>query len=362
MDKDYLKKLHLNRTNIREAIIKYYEEQNEEVNVGELEPKGGTRHRINIGKKEYVFYIDFHFNNDGTTTLDCSGGQNVSDKEKVCLYIKQYCQISDKNADHWFVLDGVTQNDFNASIEVVQESNYYGDILKQPVEKEGMQVYQFRGSYGEKVTVTRYATGKVVIQGKHLMLFEDIIGIMSNLVDYEDIPKLLNTNYKVSINKDDIIEETKIIMQDSFDKIWTEKLRKSILQAVYNMNLDSDMFEYTMLVFPAYRALEGHLRYVLNNNGIVMKSTEFHLFENDGTLLKEYKDKIHDYHNNSQHEIKVIKYLEETYKYFADNRHIYFHWNKPNPTGLDQTNLVRDRAHAVTLIRETLEYINTYFK
>lgn len=361
MDKDCFKKLNINRNSIREAILNYYKEMNIECEIGELEEKGNTRRRINI-KNGSVFFIDFHFNTDGTTTLDCSGGQNIDEKIKICSYIKDNCQISEKNAEHWFVVDGVSESDFNVSIEVILESSYYSETIKSPKEGDENQIYQFKGSYGEKITITRYNSGKVVIQGKHLMLFAEAIEIMSNLVDYEDIPKLLNTNYKVSVNKDDIIEETKIIMKDSFDKIWTEKLKKTILQAVYNMNLDMDMFEYTMLVFPAYRALEGHLRYVLKCNGITLPSTEFHLFEKNGTLMQQYKNDIHVCHQDSAKELKIISYLERTYKYFADKRHIYFHWNKPNPTGLDQTNLVLDRIQANALIRETLEYINEYFK
>lgn len=359
MDKDY-KKLKLNREQIKEAIVNFYNEKSIECEVGDFIDVG-NRKRINI-KAEDNFYLDVFFLNDGTTTLDYTGGRNIDEKIEICEYIKENCQIADKTEEHWFTVDGVSENDFNASMEVIFESEFYSETVKNPDDNSSDKQYQLKGTYGEKVTISRYHTGKVVLQGKHLMLFEEIVNILTTLVDYEEIPKLLNTSYKVSVNKDDIIEETKIIMKDSFDQLWTEKIKKSILQAVYNTNLDMDMFEYTMLVFPAYRALEGHLRYVIKNNGITLPDKNFYLFEPDGRLMQEYKDAIHAYHKDASKETKVISYLEGTYKYFADKRHIYFHWNKPNPTGMDQTRLVTDKGQAKALIYETLEYINNYFK
>lgn len=129
------------------------------------------------------------------------------------------------------------ENKLVASVELIKDSQYCNKTLKESSEE---YIYQYEGVYGEKCTIKYYETSKkIVVQGKPLLLYLDATEIVANLVDYEGIPKLLNENFKV--------------------------------------NIDADMFDYTGLAFHGYRALEGHLRYVLKDNGITLTGTSFNI-------------------------------------------------------------------------------------
>lgn len=359
---DLYRKLRINRDNIIKAVENYLQINDYNYTISEgFVNHGATRNRINMRVNGKNMYIDVHFNSDGTTTLEDFGGTNAQLKGPICEYIKQKCEITKSEENPWFVVQNVCESDFVAVVDLIKESDYCTGIIKQQPEK---YLYQFQGVYGEKLTIQYYnqVNNKIVIQGKPLLLFFEATEIVTNLVDYEDIPKLLNTYHRVNINKDDIIEQTKIIMYNSYDKIWTSKLKNSILQAVYYMNLDGDMFDYTGHVFHAYRSLEGHLRYVLRNNGIVLPKTNLHIYDNNKQLKQEYKEKVSSCQQDLAKANLVIAYIEDTYKYFGDKRHVYFHWNNPNETGLDDTNVIENLEDARGLIRETLEYIDKYFE
>lgn len=359
MSNEY-RKLNLNRENIVNAINHYCITHEYSYKVSDsFERIDKTRNRLKMTINGKDLHIDFHFNMDGTTTMEDFGGKNLELKKELCAYIKENCEIGNGTQNQWFVVEGVSKEDFVASVELIKDSQYCNKTLK---ESFGESIYQYEGVYGEKCTIKYYESSKkIVVQGKPLLLYLDATEIVANLVDYEGIPKILNENFKVNIDKNSIQEQTKIILEHAYDRIWSIKLKKNILQAVFYMNMDIDMFDYTGLAFHGYRALEGHLRYVLKDNGIILTGTSFSIFDKNKELLSNYKMAVHQHCNDTQKADAVIKYIEKTYKYFGDKRHIYFHWNNPNITGIDDTAVIESRTQAQGLIRESLNLIEKYF-
>lgn len=73
----------LNRTmlvsNVKKICSAYYKE----CSVSELIHKGGQRHRIEIEADGFCFYLDFHFKNNGSTSIDVSSGQHIDKKKQI---------------------------------------------------------------------------------------------------------------------------------------------------------------------------------------------------------------------------------------------------------------------------------------
>ena len=190
---DLYRKLRINRDKIINAIETYLQTNDYEYTIDDgFVNRGATRNRINMSVNGKNMYIDVHFNSDGTTTLEDFGGTNKQLKGTICEYIKQKCEITTSEENPWFVVNNVCESDFMAVVELIAESNYCVGIIKEEPQKF---LYQYQGVYGEKLTIQYYnqTNNKIVIQGKPLLLFLEATEIVTNLVDYEDIPKILNT-------------------------------------------------------------------------------------------------------------------------------------------------------------------------
>ena len=98
----------------------------------------------------------------------------------------------------------------------------------------------------------------VVNAGKTATAFSTIISYITELVDIEEIPKIFNNTYNVSIDKDEVCSEFQFYMPNSFDK-FSSKMEKALLQAVYNLKLNGKMFDGTFLAHPAMRDRRSYI-------------------------------------------------------------------------------------------------------
>lgn len=198
----------------------------------------------------------------------------------------------------------------------------------------------------------------VVMQGKPQLLFSTIISYITELVDIEEIPKIFNNTYNVSIDKDEVCSEFQFYMPNSFDK-FSSKMEKALLQAVYNLKLNGKMFDGTFLAHPAMRVVEAHLKILLVKYEIIpdakyIKDNGFNMFDKLGA---KYKLKM-DQHGTATED--KAKYIGNLYTFYHNNRHVLFHWD--DPTGpLDTTKLLSvEDAH--DKIKRALAIIDEYYE
>lgn len=355
MSKEF-KGLNLDRRNIIPSVKRYcsihYGDKYEVAS--EFVDKGTTRKRLHITVDNRPFYIDFHFNtSDGTTTIEDSGGREVYLKQQLAKFIREDCLLSNNCSNNWFVVDNIDRNDFNSILEIIQEEELYKETLIREQDEKKF-IYQCKSKYDEKVTITYYNSGKVVVQGRPLLLFNDIITMFSELIDDDDITEVFNDCYQIDIKKDSVIKQYEIKMPNSYDK-HTPKLKKVLLQAVYNTNIRGDMFEYSYLVYPALRALEGHIKYVYKDNQITGYKSIGSIFDKVGNvfyLQEDYKENLDE---------GKVKYIEDAYNYYYANRHTLFHWDNLD-LPQDGTRIIENYGEAIRIINDTLKRIDSYYE
>jgi len=51
--------------------------------VSDLIHKGGQRHRVEIEADGFFFYVDFHFKDNGSTSIDISSGLHIDKKKQI---------------------------------------------------------------------------------------------------------------------------------------------------------------------------------------------------------------------------------------------------------------------------------------
>ncbi|CEQ21549.1 Uncharacterised protein [[Clostridium] sordellii] len=318
--------------------------------------KGGTRHRLQIKADEKSFYMDFHLNLDGTTTIEDFGGNEVDIKKELAKFIKEKCQFKDNCSNKWFVANDIEKEDFDAIVEILEESEFYDKTIKKSEIKDGW-IFQCRSKYNEKLTINYYYSKKVVIQGRPLFLFNEAITMISELIDPAEIPKAFNDCYEINIDKDDVITQYEIKMPNSYDK-HSLKLKKVLLQAVYNTNIKGNMFEYSCLPFPALRALEGHLKYIyIANSVIIGKNPIGSIFYKNNSrfyMKEEYSSQIRT--------TEELNYIENAYNYYHSQRHTLFHWGDVECAyDIDETRVIENYGQAINLINDILKLIDNYF-
>lgn len=73
----------LDREKLVSNIKKICELHYKEYSVSDLIHKGGHRHRVEIEADGLCFYVDFHFKDNGSTSIDVSSGQHIDKKKQI---------------------------------------------------------------------------------------------------------------------------------------------------------------------------------------------------------------------------------------------------------------------------------------
>lgn len=366
MSKEF-RMLNLNREKIKENINAYLNLYFKEYEFSDFIEKGPQRRRIEIKADNNEFYIDFHFNANGTTTIDDFGGKCEEIKKQLAYYIKSKCTIGAATNDSWFVVKNIEEEDLIAIIEILKESDYYKPNYNIVIENKGdNKVYRLKGKYDENLVITYYSTKTVQVQGKQLLLFNEAITILGELIEVDDIPEKYNNLYQLNINKDAVRERCKLYMCNSYDII-TGKFKRCIHQAVYYLFIDADMFDYSAIPLTAFRALEGHIKYVLKDFKIITTKENrvgsfFYKWNKKFILKDEIKNKIIDNSNLSNVE-KRISNIEDAYNKYYNLRHILSHWDDLwLENDEDTTEMIDDIGTARTYIEDTLKIIDSYYE
>ena len=357
MSKEF-KKLNLDRNKIISNVNRFCEINFNNYCVSKtFKEMDKTRRRLNIsidGNRH--FFIDFHFNtSDATTTIEYFGGNEVELKKQLAKFIKDECLVSDNSTNKWFIVNNINKDDFESILEIIEESHLYKETSRKQ-QLENSFIYQCKSKDDEKITINYYSNKKVVIQGRPLLLFNEIITMFSELIDFDEIPKVFNDCYEIEIKKDDVMSQYEIKMPNSYNKNEL-KLKKVLLQAVYNTNIKGDMFDYSYLVAPALRALEGHIKYVYKHNSIIIGDKQIGIiFDNNNIDNRHYLK--NNYKTNLDN--NKIKYIEKAYNYYFINRHSLFHWNDVE-LPQDDTRIIENYGEAIRIINDILDLIDSYY-
>lgn len=343
----------INREEIRECMEDYLNNIFNEVVVEDKEHMNNTLYRYGFTVDGESMFLDFHFNGKGTTTIQpTSGGLN-----EVKINLAEHL----KNE-----LSGVVSARSSVSIKKIKLESFE-EFLSFLDENEGIaniditklndgtrhSVYDITGVQGDFIKIQYYENGTILMQGKPLVLFGELTGLLSELyLNPNEMIKVLNKTYKSSVDKNLIENSYNTVMVDCKDKL-SEKMQLVVKQALYNTKIDGDMFDYTFLVQPAFRALEGNIKYVAKENNVPWNPNIGDMFDYEnnccliipeGTVIKQ----------------EVIDYLEKQYKIFRDARNPYSHWGR-NIGKIDNTVIIYKREDAVLKIFDILNQINYYY-
>jgi hypothetical protein len=89
----------LNRELIVSTIKKFCSVSYKKFVVSDLVHISGHRHRVEIEADGSCFYVDFHFRENGSTSIDISSGHHIDKKKQIMAAIlgDSTCLIVEKN-------------------------------------------------------------------------------------------------------------------------------------------------------------------------------------------------------------------------------------------------------------------------
>lgn len=257
-----------------------------------------------------------------------------------------------KSGASWFTVQGITIEDITTIFEILAEE-INGLNIKRSEDANGTIFYVTRGKDRLKVKIFS-STGKTSIQGRPRVIFHSFVSYITQLLEIDEITPILNKCYEVDIKKGQVEDQYMMYLPNVPNSI-NSKLKNSLLQSIYNLNYTGAMFDFTYLVHPVLRVLEGHLKMILMLYGIPLDKDRISCFvpiDGNFELKSEYHSVLPDRN--------ILGYLNESYNFFNNNRHGLFHWD--TAIGDEDTTRIIDNKHDVDiLIKEALSIVNKFY-
>lgn len=355
------KELLLDNSKIEDSINDYFNINYDEVSITDKidDHDNYKKIRYNINFDDKSLFLDVFINSKGKTTLTVNQGKMQDEKKKLAEFIVDECTITDKeHANKSCLFENVDFEKFIGVIKLTEKEDSCENITKE-VDTEEKVIYKLKGKYNDTVTVTYFKTkSNLRVQGLSLLLYNLFTSCIYEIIDTKDLVNQLDNNLKQNSGTGTVEGQYKCYLPNSYDK-HTEKLKKSLLKSVYNLNVNSQEYTCTELVFEVLRALEGHIKITLYNDFNITSSSKY------GTLnMFSYDDEANEVSIKPKYEGLMgnkAEYYKKAYKHIVIYRHAYFHWDFPNDFGIDETKQIDNIDEAKVLIRDTLSVIDEYY-
>lgn len=346
--------------------------------IGAIENIDGTRHRLSIEVDQNKFFLDFFFNKNGRTTIQTGQGGNKELQELFAkhiledssLYIEDYIAVndeyakqmsSDKKANDTIVYKKVDRLIFDELIAIIKKEECCDrcEIIR---DEDTVTIYKFFDKGNNGVTITHFSSSfghTIMIQGKPKMFFAVCVAEVAGLIGEEQNIAALNTFYGTKTTLAEIEAEFNDMFVNSKEHM-SPKLKNCVCQALQNRRDLEEKFDPTYLAAPAERALEGHIRVVLEG---LLHDHNMNVFEvaeknEKGEATKYQLQKAHWNHlHNDTHKIQSIG---KAYTYMKLVRNKLQHWDNPNALGVDTTKVLSSSEVDKTIM-DALKLIEEYY-
>jgi ribonuclease HI len=252
--------------------------------------------------------------------------------------------------DNWYGIDFLTDGELKSVLNLLTEDLPKTEIRSSVESDRTIYRLSFKT---HKLTVTAFNTGKrkLLVQGNNSIIFQIFTTYVNELKDVKQ-DYLFGSAYRKTIDKNKVTNDFNHIFS-SFEIDYPEDIKRLLKQSIINLSYYIESEDYSQYVFPALRAIEGHLKYHLGKSGIIVTSKSgFRVFEKDeasGGYSLPPKVAIDD--------PSVRSNLEECYNFFHATRHTIFH-SGDNLGPTDSTRIVETKKEADELIYECFRLIN----
>lgn len=283
------------------------------------------------------FKVPGHSNISYNETADQLAKSALKNRQKIAI-----------KGDNWYSVPHFSKDDFQAFVELIIESD--SNISNTKTEYDAKIIYRFILKT-DSVTVTLFKSGhhKLLVQGKNSYLFQIITTAIVELDESSKVEQILGNAYRISVETEKVDGSYKPV-ELGLPSNYPNSIKRLIKQSIINLNYFVESEDYSQYAFPALRALEGHIKYLIGIAGGTV-SKKFNQF-NRATPSDPYVYTAHLTDTTKKNNI------ENCYNYYKAQRDTAFHFGDILGA-TDSTRIIGTKEEADEIIKKCIELINT---
>lgn len=348
----------------REEIERYVQEfiDSNSLVLRSIELIDKKRKRIIIGRVgSEDAIIDLYLINDGTTTIQYKIGKNQEIGKQLADYLYGTIDPGEFVTVN-FSLKGISSEDIEPIFEELiayEDDNgnreFEFSVEQDEVIRKLVRVHSI--AHQDSITVTHFkTTNKLIIQGRPLFSYRRIIYLMAELLDLSGLQVVLSRteeNTAAIVRTEVARDYLKTQLTESFEHL-PNTIQVLLISGCCVKLASPRLPEYSMLLFPDLRALEGVLRTVLCSFGMYPETeqygfgTFFDVSKRTATLKSNYVNNVGG----------VAEPLENAYTFFLKHRHTLFHMSD----FADASRKIDTLEKALFLSKDVYKLINDIYR
>ncbi|WP_065587026.1 type II toxin-antitoxin system RnlA family toxin [Gilliamella sp. App4-10] len=329
MNERNYKNLLLDRTNLRQSITNYLQDNGFNLHKDE---EDNSKWRLEFSRpNENTCLINIFFNNNGTSTIQYKQGQNQIVGKDFADYLYDTINPNElRNVD--MTLCNIMHNDFDVILETLKSE--FDDIVINITPRGHDLLIQIKSDYyKDYITLIHYNNRKLQIQGKPLTCYKRLIYYISDLLDLSGIESVL---MKSDSSRAEVLNlgMAEFHLKNQLGEDIFEQFNhsiKSLLLSSFCVKFSSPKLpDYCMLLYPEFRALEGMLKQKLLEYGLIASQCEG-IDSFGGFFVKKTPKESFSIKQEYQQKIPckdMQKRLCDAFEFFNKHRNRLFHMNE----------------------------------
>ncbi|HHF3179535.1 TPA: type II toxin-antitoxin system RnlA family toxin [Vibrio alginolyticus] len=330
---------------------------------------GNRVHRYSIGQVSTPSaLIDFICNRDGTMTIHYQMGRNQVLGLEIAKYIKSQIDPNEFESVEMTLRD-IKLEDIEPLINSLKQDKHEDDssMFSLVTEHDDDNLLQIRVQslkYLDCLVIKQHKKShSFQMQGRPLFVYKRMCYHFLDHLDIMGIEKVLNRvdETRAQIVSDDVATEMlKLHFPETFERA-PDELKRLILSGMCVTLSSPKLSDYSMLVYPDLRALEGAMHDCFSAYGIYSSNFTSDNEERVGVLFRKLADST--YTLKSEHvstigSSSMVKALDDAYNQYSGKRHPLFHLQE----ALVFSTFITDLSVAVSLINDTRNCIEELYK
>lgn len=313
--------------------------------------KGRAYHyKFTKGNKPVLLII--HPKNKGLFTLQAAG-QNQDLANEAADYLVENATATTAK-DFSLSLHGYTKEKLDILIGYLCDE--CGAVADEPVEISHGQSTKVTGKQRDALTFNLYNTGTLTIQGRPVVLAIELVQFLSEdaAISQDDLLKYVGTIFSTPVTA--AAANKQLTNEYPYAYAFAgDNLTKQLGTAISMRGLPMEVEDYSVISFPALRALEGFMRKAV----LVSCGEYWEKFDSFYTARQAPLSMKLNADTKSRISCETTcSLLEECYTYFKPHRHGTFH-----ASGVDEEiRVISNRAEAIGISSNCLDLINNYSK
>lgn len=339
--------LALNRDKIPDSLKRFHpdakvfgpEKKTADFHIYTIRVPGQTEAKLNV-----------YFTKKGGTTLSINTGKNQELSDQIAAHVKKECEVAAVSEKNLYVAK-MSDEEYSSLCEFLKDFGVTFEESKNLNHGKQIKVIE---PYGGHLLFNRYSNGSFQVQGRNRILKSWVIEGLTELLPFKDVIEMQLESIDAEITPDQAISGLKQVLPTAYDFLG-DTLVTIITPSIALSTVNIELSDYSSFAFAALRGLEGYIKKLFKERGIIVTGNNFGTYIDGGTggarafLLPAAKGQI-----NSP---KFCKAIEDSYNYFRNHRHGLFHVDGI----IETTRIISTKREADELLKDIFNVIETTY-